>query len=153
MLVMGAPLLALAILLWLCRPLVFQRPLPAPLTLDLPRAGVRVPAPENLRDLVQTVQQLAPQDRSILCLPYQPMLYFLCQRHNPTRWNFLWPGDQTTAELLTLVQQARHDPPAAVVLFEETKMQSYASVILDYVRENYRLAGDAEGVVRIYLPK
>lgn len=150
---LGVAAVGIAILLWLCRPLVFQPPLPASLTLDLPRAGVRVPAPENLRNLVQTLQQAAPDNRSILCLPYQPMLYFLCQRRNPTRWNFLWPGDQTPAELLALVQQARTDPPAAVVLFEEAKMQSYASVILDYVREYYQLAADADGVVRIYLPK
>lgn len=138
--------------LWLSRPLVFQPPLPEALTLRVPRGQVRVPAAENLQNLVETVRQLAPSDRAILCLPYQPMLYFLCQRRNPTRWNFLWPGDQTSDELQALVAQARKDPPAVVVLFEETKLQAYAAIVLDYVHDNYRLVGDAEGLVRIYLP-
>ena len=80
------------------------------------------------------------------------MLYFLCERRNPTRWNFLWPGDQTPAELSALVEQARRDPPAAVVLFEEPKLQSYAPGVLDYIHHDYHLVTDPAAVVRIYLP-
>ena len=143
---------AVAGFIWMSRLLWFHPVLPANSKFTIPRAQVRVPAAENLQSVIQAVQQLAVRDRSILCLPYQPMIYFLSERRNPTRWNYLWPGDQTAADLSALIDQARRDPPAAVLLFEEEKMQAYAASVLDYVHANYHVAADAGGVLRIYVP-
>jgi hypothetical protein len=96
------------------------------------------------------VQRLVPPDRSILALPYQPLLYFLCERRNPTRWNYLWPGDQTTRDHEALIEQAKRDPPAAVLLTHEESMVPYASAILDYVHTEYSKSG-TRGPLTIYV--
>lgn len=102
---------------------------------------------------VRIIQSYAPADRSILCLPYEPMLYFLCERRNPTRWNYLWPGDQTPREHQEMIQQARSDPPAAVLIIEgKPDVRLCAGAVLDYVNAEYEHAGDL-GSIRIYLPR
>lgn len=118
----------------------------------LERGGVRVENAEATADVVRAVQKYAPPDRSILCLPYQPMFYFLCERRNPTRWNYLWPGDQTASDHEGLILQAKNDPPAVVLIMKEQVMSSYASAILDYVHAGYRRVGDS-GDLAVYLPR
>jgi hypothetical protein len=118
----------------------------------LARAGVRFQGAAGLATFVRRVQEHAPADRSILCLPYQPMLYFLCQRRNPTRWNYLWPGDQTAADHRTLVEEAMHDPPAVVVITDESELGRFAPVVLNYVQADYRKTAEI-GHLSIYLPK
>jgi hypothetical protein len=120
-------------------------------TILLSRAGVRTEAAKSFKESVELMQRLAPPDRSILCLPYQPMIYFLCQRRNPTRWNYLWPGDQTPDDHKELIRQAKSDPPAVVLITEESEMASYAPAILDYVRREYTRRQVA-GSYTIYLP-
>ena len=85
-------------------------------------------------------------------LPYQPSVYFLCERRNPTRWNYLWPGDQTEEDHAHLIQQAKADPPSAVLLFHEDLVVNYAPTILDYIHRDYRLAGYF-GITSLYVPK
>ncbi|HEV2392630.1 MAG TPA: glycosyltransferase family 39 protein [Verrucomicrobiae bacterium] len=138
--------------LWLLTPALLCPALPAADRVPLERAGVRLPGADNLKALVESLQRLAPPGHPILCLPYQPMFYFLCNRPNPTRWNYLWPGDQTLAEHQALIQQARNNPPTIVLTTAEADMQSYAPAILDYVHQEYRLIGDVGGVMRIYVP-
>ena len=94
----------------------------------------------------------APVDRSILCLPYQPIFYFLCERRNPTRWNYLWAGDQTPEDHERFIQQAKADPPAVVLMASETEMSRYAPRVVDYVHETYRVASESGGL-KVYLPK
>jgi hypothetical protein len=118
----------------------------------LPRAGVRADGGAGLADFVRMVQASAPVSRSILCLPYQPMFYFLCERRNPTRWNYIWPGDQTAKDHETLIQEARRDPPAVVVIAGEADMSRYASTILGYVHAEFKKAGEGSGF-SVYLPK
>jgi hypothetical protein len=118
----------------------------------LPRARVNVAGGAELEDFIKTVQRSVPADRSILCLPYQPMFYFLCERRNPTRWNYLWPGDQTAEDHAMLIQQARLDPPAVVIISEETEMIRYAPDILNYVHAGFSKAGEGSGF-SVYVPK
>ena len=119
---------------------------------SLARAGVRFQGAQEMAELVRRVQGYAAPDRSILCLPYQPMLYFICQRHNPTRWNYLWPGDQTAADHQTLVTEARNDPPAVVLITDEAELAQFAPLVLNYVHEDYSSAARIFGV-SIYRPK
>jgi hypothetical protein len=132
--------------------LVLLPPVQAGKMVALARAGVRIPDAADLESIVQCVQSLAPEDRSILCLPYQPMYYFLCERRNPTRWNCLWPGDQTLEDHQDLIRQARKDPPAVVVITDESALSCYAPAILDYVHREYRRYAEA-GALTVYLPK
>jgi hypothetical protein len=78
------------------------------------------------------------------------MFYFLCERRNPTRWNYLWPGDQTAAEQAMFVQQAQNDPPALVLVNKE-KQIAYAPTILGYVHREYRHVQDVSSL-SIYIP-
>jgi hypothetical protein len=144
---------AVMCLLLVTRPVFLAPPVPATETLLLERAGIRKTGAANFKKFVERVQSLAPPDRPILCLPYQPMFYFLCNRRNPTRWNYLWPGDQTPEEHQDLISQARSDPPAAVVLTGEEDLRRYAPAIVDFVQTDYRLAAQAGGLFTIYAPK
>jgi hypothetical protein len=146
-----AATVALASFLVLVGPFFLQNP-GSDREAPLPRTGVRFKGAEELADFVRQVQQYAPPDRSILCLPYQPMLYFLCQRRNPTRWDYLWAGDQTAADFQTLVNEAKHDPPAVVLIADEPWLAHFAPIILDYVHEDYRNSAKILGV-SFYLPK
>jgi len=118
----------------------------------LSRAGVRVDGGAGLAHFVRLVQAAAPAGRSILCLPYEPMFYFLCERRNPTRWNYIWPGDQTAEDHRALIRQARRDPPAVVVITGEADMARYAPAILDYVHAEFRKTAEGSGFT-VYLPK
>lgn len=118
----------------------------------LERAGIRVEGAQRLSDFIRTVQSYAPPDRSILCLPYDPILYFLCERRNPTHWNYLWPGDQTPEDHQLLIHQATSDPPAVVLIEREAEMRSYAPAIIEYVHTGYRFAGNW-GYIAVYLPR
>jgi len=128
---------------------------PAEATRDvlLDRGGVRLSLQRagSLEDIIKMVQREAEPNRSILCLPYQPMFYFLSGRHNPTRWNYLWPGDQTPEEHQALINQAKSDPPAIVVIVYESDMQNYAPAIIDYVHSEYKVAYDFGGLT-VYSP-
>ncbi|MEY2546665.1 MAG: hypothetical protein QOG48_1782 [Verrucomicrobiota bacterium] len=137
--------------LWLVRPAVLPDATKATQFLALKTGGVYLENGPWLTEFVAGVQRYVPANRSILVLPYQPMLYFLCERRNPTRWNYIWPGDQTAKEHVDLVEQAKSDPPAAVFITGEDEMAKYAPEILDYVHGEYRRAGDF-GRLTVYLP-
>jgi hypothetical protein len=121
-------------------------------TMALPRAGVHVQGGIAFADFIRQIQSLAPPGRSILCLPYQPMLYFLCERRNPTRWNYIWPGDQSARDYGTLIEQARRDPPVVVLLTGEADVNRYAPAIVEYVRTGFRFVGRHSGI-SVYLAK
>jgi hypothetical protein len=127
-----------------------KRPMRA---LDLERGGVEMdssPA-ESLEGIVSLIQKYASPDRSILSLPYNPMLYFLAERRNPTRWNYLWPGDQTADDHRAMLEQARNDPPAVIVISGEKEMQRDAPTIMDYVHSRFQFK-EQLGRWSIYLP-
>jgi hypothetical protein len=79
------------------------------------------------------------------------MLYFVCQRRNPTRWNYLWPGDQTREDHLALIEQAKRDPPAVVIIEEGLNMDPYAPTIHDYVHQEFKHSMHI-GPWRLYWP-
>lgn len=143
-----------AVVVWFLlstKPIFLTSPQKSMETIMLDRAGVQVNKPDSIMGVVRTIQRYAPSDRSILCLPYLPMFYFLCERRNPTQWNYLWPGDQTSADHEMLIRQARNDPPAVVMILNESRMQRYASTIIDYVHAEYEEAYNFAGCL-IYLP-
>ena len=120
--------------------------------IDVNRGGVKIEGGSWISDFVRDVQNRTPPDRSILVLPYQPMFYFLCERHNPVRWNYIWRGDQTSAEHEEFIAQSKKDPPAMVLVTGEDDVNLYAKPILDYVHQEFEPAGDL-GRMRVYLPR
>jgi hypothetical protein len=118
------------------------------LTLD--RGGVRIEQAHEVANFVRRLQASVPPERSMLALPYQPMFYFLCERRNPTRWNYLWPGDQTAHDHERLIEEAERDPPAVVLLGQQRAVAAFAPVIIEYLRARYLWTGDV-GDVGIYV--
>ena len=120
--------------------------------LKLERAGgVRIPRASVLTDFVQRLQSHVPAGHSILALPYEPMFYFLAQRRNPTRWNYLWPGDQTPADHTRLIAEVERDPPDVVLLTVERRFATQAKAIVQYVHDHYYLIAGDENDLNIYL--
>lgn len=123
-------------------------------TLDLERGGVGMDpiSAKTLEGIVALIQKHATPDRSMLSLPYEPMLYFLAERRNPTRWNYLWPGDQTPDDHRALLAQAEKDPPAVIVVTGEKEMQRHAVTIMDYVHSRFQVE-EQIGRWKIYVPR
>lgn len=115
------------------------------------RGGIRMAGAEAINDFIRAIQTNVPPDRSLLVLPYQPMLYFLTERKNPTRWNYLWPGDQTDEEHAELVAEAERGKPALVILFGEDKMREYAPSVVDYVHREFHPKTTYRDLV-VYVP-
>jgi hypothetical protein len=117
--------------------------------LSLSRGGIRIAQPNLVTQFVRQIQDLVPPSKSILALPYQPMFYFLCERRNPTRWNYLWPGDQTANDHERFIEEAERDPPAIVLLSDQGQLAESAPMIMEYVRMHYLLT-DQLGEIAIY---
>jgi hypothetical protein len=143
---------AVACFLWIIHPVSLPDLSKNNEDLALDRGGVRVEKGAITTAFIGQIQRDVPATRSILALPYQPMFYFLCERRNPTRWNYLWPGDQTPRDHELLIEQAKRDPPAIVLLTHEEEMVSYAPAILDYVHREYSKSGSL-GPLAVYLPR
>ena len=105
--------------------------------LTVARGGVRVAQARVIDSFIKTLQTYVPPNGTMLALPYQPMFYFLAERRNPTRWNYLWPGDETTEDHQRFVEQAQHDPPEVILLSDEDEFAGYAPVIVDYIKSQY----------------
>ena len=123
--------------LWLLRSIALPDVSRANEQLALERGGVRIEQARVVASFVHSLQTYVPPTRSILALPYQPMFYFLCGRRNPTRWNYLWPGDQTARDHERVVEEAEHDPPAVILLSEQRELAAYAPTIVAYVEAHY----------------
>ena len=117
--------------------------------LSLSRGGTFITQPNVVTQFVRQIQDVVSPSKSILALPYQPMFYFLCERHNPTRWNYLWPGDQTANDHEQFIEEAERDPPAIVVLSNQGQLAESAPIIMEYVRMHYLLT-DQVGDIAIY---
>ena len=143
-----------AYLLLLVSPAMLTSTKPPIRTLHLERGGVGMDpiSAKTLEGIVALIQKHAAPDRSMLSLPYEPMLYFLAERRNPTRWNYLWPGDQTPDDHRALVAQAEKDPPAVIVLTGEKEMQRHAVTIMDYVHSRFQVE-EQIGRWKIYVPR
>jgi hypothetical protein len=139
----------IALFLWILHSFALPDVTRANEQLALDRGGVRIEQAHVVADFVQRLQASVPSDRSILVLPYQPMFYFLCERRNPTRWNYLWPGDQTAQDYERLIEEAERDPPAVVLLAQQREVAAFAPAIIEYLRERYLWTGDV-GDIGIY---
>ena len=135
--------------LWILRSTVLPDVTHGTDRLSLSRGGIFIAQPNLVMQFVRQIQELVPPSKSILALPYQPMFYFLCDRHNPTRWNYLWPGDQTTNDHERFIEEAERDPPAIVLLSDQGQLAESAPMIMEYVRTHYLLT-DQVGDIAIY---
>jgi len=137
-------------ILWLVHSFALPDVMRATEQLKLDRGGVRIEHAHAVADFVQRLQADVSPERSILALPYQPMFYFLCDRRNPTRWNYLWPGDQRAQDHERLIEEAERDPPAVVLLAQQREVAAFAPTIIEYLRAHYLWSGNV-GDIGIYV--
>ncbi len=121
-------------------------------TLDVEAGGVRLPPEEAsfVRAAIEKTQAYAPPDQPIFVVPYQPMMYVLAERRNPTRWNYLRPGDQSEEDLQRIFEDLASDPPAVVLVFR-TNGASLPSRVHAYLAARYRLTEEM-GALGFYVP-
>ena len=135
--------------LWILRSMALPDVTHGTERLSLSRGGIFIVQANVVGQFVRQIQELVPSSNSILALPYQPMFYFLCDRRNPTRWNYLWPGDQTANDHERFIEEAERDPPAIVLLSDQGQLSGSAPTIMEYVRMHYLLTNQL-GDIAIY---
>jgi len=108
--------------------------------LDLPRGGIWLEEFEAQRyeRAARFAANRVPEEDSVLALPYQPVLNFLLERRSPTRWLYLWPGDQTAEDHRELIREAESDAPGLVVLDQPNRLRESAPDIVDWVERHYQ---------------
>ncbi len=113
---------------------------------ELSRGGPRVPAAGVLDDLIADLRGRTQDGDSIVVLPWYPVLYFLAERENPTRFDWLFPGYlQSEAEVARLVDAIDRSParvvvysPSAIDGDSERSLAGFAPSIDRYLRRNFR---------------
>jgi hypothetical protein len=74
-----------------------------------PAGGLRA-SPEDAAAL-RTLLAVVSRGHGLYVHPYMPLLYFLTQTANPTRFSYLAPGMMTRQEELTALDELRANPP------------------------------------------
>lgn len=119
--------------------------------LRTPVGDIRVSADER-RMLGGVLDRVHPGD-SLFVYPYKPLLYFLTQAKNPTRYSYLAPGMMTPQEAELVLKDLKRNPPRWV-LYLELDPAEYARVLPatrgltlhyqdleDWIKANYLPAG------------
>jgi hypothetical protein len=117
---------------------------PALVESGLAKADLRIGAEDaaTYRELVALIQSETPADAPILALPFNPELYYLSGRRNPTRFYTSALGASTEEASRRVIETLRADPPRLVFHRPYDKYNTASSAqIMDFVRARYeRLA-------------
>ena len=112
-----------------------------------PVGTLRASANESyaLHDLLARVR---PGD-GLYVHPYMPVLYFLTQAHNPTRYSYLAPGMMAGREEQQTLQGLEQRPPAWV-LYLPLAREEYLRVFPNAKDLNHQFTGIEEWIARNY---
>ncbi|MFQ5674045.1 MAG: ArnT family glycosyltransferase [Nitrospinales bacterium] len=112
-----------------------------------------------LKQLVARIRFYSRPGEPILALPLNPVFYFLTDRVNPTRHDWILPGMLDAKEQKKVVDQLAATPPKLIILAdiaidgkEERRFSRYAPVIFDFIARNYRRA-EVIGFFQVLLPR
>jgi Dolichyl-phosphate-mannose-protein mannosyltransferase len=83
--------------------------------------------------------------------PYRPMLYFLTQTHNPTRYSYLWPGLMTSDDEAAALRDLEKMPPKAV-MYLQLERAEYLRVFPNAYNLNHRFPRIEDWIAREYVP-
>ncbi len=93
----------------------------------------------HLQSLVDEIQGLVPAGGDVLLYPYSTMLYFLTATNNPTRYDYLLPGETTRrqfAEVIRFLETSQ--PPVPVVSFWKERRVTLRSAFPGISEEVWR---------------
>ncbi|GJL78955.1 MAG: hypothetical protein NPINA01_19440 [Nitrospinaceae bacterium] len=112
-----------------------------------------------LEEVVDRIEIYSDKGDPILALPLNPVFYFLTDRINPTRYDWILPGMLTADEEKGMVEQLSKNPPRMVIFVdipidgkEERRLANYAPQLYDFLVENYQF-DEMIGLFQILLPK
>jgi len=112
-----------------------------------------------LREVVDRIEIYTDKGDPILTLPLNPIFYFLTDRVNPTRYDWILPGMLTVEEEQRMVEGLKINRPKMVIFVdipidgkEERRLANYAPLLYKFLRENYQF-DEIIGLFQILLPR
>ncbi|MCH7622941.1 MAG: glycosyltransferase family 39 protein [Nitrospinae bacterium] len=112
-----------------------------------------------LREVVDRIEIYTDKGDPILALPLNPIFYFLTDRVNPTRYDWILPGMLTTEEEKKMVEGLKIHRPKMVIFVdipidgkEERRLANYAPLLYGFLIENYQF-DEIIGLFQILLPR
>lgn len=87
----------------------YRNELSGDVAVNSPVGGIRV-ARDSAPAVADLLQRVRPGD-TLFVHPYLPLLYFLTQARNPTRFSYLAPGMMSKAEEQSALESLRRDAP------------------------------------------
>ncbi len=83
--------------------------------------------------------------------PYKPMLYFLAQAHNPTRYSYLAPGLMNGDDEAAALRNLENQPPEAL-MYQALDRSEYLRVFPHGWKLNHRFPRIEDWIAREYVP-
>ncbi len=129
--------------------------------LDLERAHLYTSKREAewLTRIVRIVQKSTEPGDAIFALPLNPIVYFLCDRPNPTSYDWVLPGMLDAAGQRSVVEELKARPPKMILYVdiaidqqESRRFHNYAPIIYQFILERYRFR-EVVGFFQILVPK
>ena len=114
-----------------------------------PVGTVRV-LPANLDGVQKLLGCVRPGD-TLFVHPYRPILYFLTQSHNPTRYSYVQPGLMTSDDEAATLRDLKNMPPKAV-LYLQLERAEYLRVWPNASNLNHRFPDIEDWIAREYIP-
>lgn len=107
--------------------------------------GPRIERAHQLDDLVRDVRERTREEEPIVVLPWYPVVYFLTERPNPTRFDWLFPGYLTTeAEVAAFIDTIERSKARVVVYSpisiddrDDRSLAAFAPEIDRYLRRRF----------------
>jgi len=114
---------------------------------------------EWLEEVVDRIEIYTDKGDPILALPLNPVFYFLTDRINPTRYDWILPGMLTVEEEKKMVAGLKINRPKMVIFVdipidgkEDRRLAHYAPLLYAFLLENYQF-DESIGLFQILLPR
>ncbi len=112
-----------------------------------------------LQEVVDRIEIYTDKGDPILALPLNPVFYFLTDRINPTRYDWVLPGMLTAEEEKEMVEGLKIYRPKMIIFVdipidgkEERRLANYAPLLYGFLVENYQF-DEMIGLFQILLPR
>lgn len=108
--------------------------------LDLPRTqGIEVDKPlaESLKSLYYFIQTKSSKNSYVLSYPFSPMLYFILNRNNPSKYSIYYPGYLTNEQEKTVIDDLKNKKVKYIITRSEYKFNTPLSKFIQSKKNVY----------------
>ena len=112
-----------------------------------------------INEVVNRINLYSEKGDPILALPLNPIFYFLTDRVNPTRYEWVLPGMLSENEEIKMVDTLRDNLPKLVVYVDiaidgkdERRLKNYAPHLYNFLVDRYSFQ-EMIGLFQILVPK